>query len=232
MTTHDEFATWDGAYLLGALSAAERREYEEHLRTCTECTAAVSEMAALPGLLGRVPSADAFALLVADDVPEQQSDDVLPALLRRARRHRTRVRWWTAGSFALAAAVVAIVAVVLPVALTPPVVPQAGTSVVMRQVEPSALSADVKLVSEPWGTRIESRCSYATWQGYDEGRAWTYAMVVTDRNGKQTQLSTWSASAGTTVEPTATTSLAVKDIASIDIRSAADGTVFLKTSFD
>ena len=34
MTTHDEFATWDGAYVLGALSPADRREYEAHLRVC------------------------------------------------------------------------------------------------------------------------------------------------------------------------------------------------------
>jgi RNA polymerase sigma-70 factor (ECF subfamily) len=232
MTTHDEFATWDGAYLLGALSAADRREYEEHLRSCAECSSGVSELAGLPGLLGRVPAADAFALLEADASPEEVGDDVLPSLLDRVRRRRARVRWWTAGSIAAAAAVIAIAVVVLPSAIAPPVAPQAGTSVVMRQVEPSALSADLKLISEPWGTRIQSRCSYAAWEGSEAARAWTYAMVVTDRSGKQTQVSTWSATAGSTVEPTATTSLAVEDIASIDIRSASDGTVLLKTSFD
>ncbi|WP_431277301.1 anti-sigma factor family protein [Leifsonia poae] len=69
MTTHDEFATWDGAYLLGALSPADRRAYEEHLRTCETCSAAVSELAGLPGILGRVSEADAFALLEADQTP-------------------------------------------------------------------------------------------------------------------------------------------------------------------
>jgi len=232
MTTHDEFATWDGAYLLGALSATDRREYEEHLRTCAECAASVSELAGLPGLLGRVPAADALALLEADEAPGHAGEDVLPALLSRARRHRIRTRWWTAGSLAVAAAVVAVVAVVLPTALAPSVAPLASTSVVMRQVEPSALSADLKLISEPWGTRIQSRCSYAAWDGSDAGRTWTYAMVITDRSGKQTQVSTWTATAGSTVEPTATTSLPVEKIASIDIRSATDGTVLLKSTFD
>jgi hypothetical protein len=232
MTTHDEFATWDGAYLLGALSAADRREYEEHLHSCTECSAGVSELAGLPGLLGRVPAADAFALLEADAVPEQVGENVLPSLLSRVRRRRMRARWWTAGAIAAAAAVIAVAVVVLPSALAPAPAPQAGISHVMKQVEPSALSADLKLVSEPWGTRIQSSCSYAAWEGSEAGRTWTYAMVVTDRSGNQTQVSTWTATAGSTVEPTATTSLPVKEIASIDIRSAADGTVLLKTSFD
>jgi hypothetical protein len=56
-------------------------------------------------------------------------------------------------------------------------------------------------------------------------------MVVTDRAGASTQVSSWTASAGTTVSPTATTSVPVADIASIDIR-AATGEVLLKTTFE
>ncbi|MFF1573815.1 anti-sigma factor family protein [Leifsonia sp. NPDC058292] len=232
MTTHDEFATWDGAYLLGALSTADRRDYEEHLRTCVECSAAVAELAGVPGLLGRVPVDDAFALLEADEgTPEQIGDDVLPALLSAARRRRLRTRWVTAASVAAALVVVTVGALVLPSVISPAPAPQAGTSVVMRQVEPSALTADLRLIAEPWGTRIQSRCSYAAWQGAEANRTWTYAMVVTDRGGKQTQISTWTASAGSTVHPVATTSVPVDEIASIDIRSAGDGTVLLRSSF-
>ncbi|WP_431277300.1 hypothetical protein [Leifsonia poae] len=128
--------------------------------------------------------------------------------------------------------IVVLTAIVLPSVLAPTQAPPiAGKSVVMTQVEPSALSADLKLVTEPWGTRIESRCSYAVWEGQEPGQTWTYAMVVTDRAGKQTQISTWKAAAGTTVEPTATTSVPVADIASVDIRSATNGTVLLRTTF-
>lgn len=258
MTTHDEFATWDGAYLLGALSAADRRAYEEHLRTCDACSAAVSELAGLPGLLGHVSEADAFALLEVGQAEGQQAEgqavqrgqvrsireperagaedanpDILTALLRAARRRRIRTRWWAAGSLAAAAVIVVLTAIVLPTVLSPikAPVPEAGTSVVMTQVEPSALSADLKLIAEPWGTRIESRCSYAVWEGQEPGSTWTYAMVVTDRSGKETQISTWRADAGSTVEPTATTSVPVAEIASVDIRSAASGTVLLRSSF-
>ena len=41
----DKFAQWDAAYVLGALSPAERREFEEHLASCPSCQAAVSELA-------------------------------------------------------------------------------------------------------------------------------------------------------------------------------------------
>ena len=51
--------------MLGALSPAERREFEEHLAGCTTCQAAVSELAGLPGLLGQVAPDDAALLAVA-----------------------------------------------------------------------------------------------------------------------------------------------------------------------
>jgi RNA polymerase sigma-70 factor (ECF subfamily) len=36
----DRFAEWDGAYILGALSPAERHEFEDHLVDCDSCAAA------------------------------------------------------------------------------------------------------------------------------------------------------------------------------------------------
>ena len=53
--------------MLGALSPADRREYEEHLASCPTCQAAVSELAALPGLLAQVSPADAAMLSMAVD---------------------------------------------------------------------------------------------------------------------------------------------------------------------
>ncbi len=246
MTSHDEFATWDGAYVLGALSPADRRAFEVHLATCDACSAAVNELAGLPGLLARVPDEQALALA---PVPAAEpgtagaggsaasprvgtTPDALPKLLHAARRHRARVRWWTAGSLVAAAAVLAFVAaLILPAALTPSHSEAGGTHVTLSQVQPNPLTADVRLISEPWGTRIETNCSYAESEGSTEKGPWTYTMVVTDRAGASTQVSSWTAYAGTTVSPTATTSVAVADIASIDIR-AASGQVLLRTTFE
>ena len=63
----DKFAQWDAAYVLGALSPAERREFEEHLASCPPCQAAVSELAAVPGLLAQVSPADAAMLSMTGD---------------------------------------------------------------------------------------------------------------------------------------------------------------------
>jgi hypothetical protein len=53
----------DGAYVLGALSPAERAAYERHLGTCSFCREAVAEVAVLPGLLGKLDAADFAKLL-------------------------------------------------------------------------------------------------------------------------------------------------------------------------
>jgi anti-sigma-K factor RskA len=52
-----------GPYVLGALSPAEREDYERHLVACAECRQEVADLAELPMLLGRLdlPTAQAIA---------------------------------------------------------------------------------------------------------------------------------------------------------------------------
>ena len=85
----DRFYTWDAAYVLGSLSPAERREYEEHLAGCTGCQAAVSELAGMPGLLAQVPPEDA-ALLA--EVPDEIIDEGPPPDMLAGVRSRRTVR--------------------------------------------------------------------------------------------------------------------------------------------
>jgi hypothetical protein len=154
--------------------------------------------------------------------------DSLPALITEARRRRRRSRWWAAAGLAAAAAVLAVLALIVPAALVPEGPhPQA---VSMQQVEPSPLAATVRLVDESWGTRIDMSCSYAKESGAEAGRAWSYVLVVTDSSGRQTPVSTWTASAGTTVEPVATVGVPRDRIRSLEVR-AADGTVLLRSRF-
>ena len=42
--TSDPFEMFDGAYVLGALSDADRRAYEAHLLECDECATSVREL--------------------------------------------------------------------------------------------------------------------------------------------------------------------------------------------
>lgn len=57
-----EYAHSDASYVLGALSPAERTDYERHLTTCPECREAVAEIAVLPGLLARLDAITAEEL--------------------------------------------------------------------------------------------------------------------------------------------------------------------------
>lgn len=59
----DQYAEWDAAYVLGALSPTDRRAYERHLAECAACRSAVAELAGLPGLLGTLTPAHAEALV-------------------------------------------------------------------------------------------------------------------------------------------------------------------------
>jgi hypothetical protein len=56
--TCPEGATDLGAYVLGALDPAERRQVDEHVAGCPACAAELAEFAALPALLDRVRPED------------------------------------------------------------------------------------------------------------------------------------------------------------------------------
>lgn len=98
-----EFAHLDGAYVLGALSPAERVAFKQHLAGCEECSRSVAALAGLPGLLGRVDAE------VLEEMPvEEPPPTLLPALLREVRSRRRRRTVTTAGLAAAAALVVGV----------------------------------------------------------------------------------------------------------------------------
>jgi len=51
MDDNHHYAMWDAAYVLGSLSATERREFETHLASCPDCRQAVAELRGMPALL-------------------------------------------------------------------------------------------------------------------------------------------------------------------------------------
>jgi carotenoid cleavage dioxygenase-like enzyme len=71
-----EYEMWDAAYVLGALSEADRGEYEEHLAGCMSCREAVAELAGVVPLL----------TLAGDDAPVPACPDLLPALMAKAEQ--------------------------------------------------------------------------------------------------------------------------------------------------
>ena len=81
----DPFHDWDAAYVLGALSPDDRRAFEQHLAQCQACSAAVAELAGMSGLLGKLPAAEALALV--DATP----DEPRPEERLRTKRHEPGV---------------------------------------------------------------------------------------------------------------------------------------------
>lgn len=221
-----EFTHYDGSYVLGALSAAERSEYRRHLSGCAECTAAVQGLVGLPGLLARVSP----EVLESTHVEEPVPDALLPALVRQAREAQRR-RWWVVAGAAAAAAVVVAVSSLAITASTddeaPTVLPpspgvssndQASQPMVPVGYEP--VSADLALTPVAWGTRLEVTCTYESAGAQESSAAWDYAMFVRTRDGRLEQVASWRGLPGKTMQLAAATASSRDDISSVEIRTA------------
>lgn len=227
----DRYATWDAAYVLGALSSAERREYETHLETCDRCRGAVSELGGMPALLAMLDAADVQALH-SEDAPPPLRPEVRRQVLEKVRWRRRRSRLLTTAAVAMAAALLAIG---LVVAIQPGIVGlQSGTAEVAAQELPmnklaeTPFSATIALSSFAWGTRIDMACSYGDWSGGAAPPPSNLGMVVVGRDGSRSQIATWLGMSGATALPSGNTPLSVAEIASVQLVSADSGKVLLE----
>jgi hypothetical protein len=223
-----ELADRDGAYVLGSLSPAERKEFEQHLAGCKECARNVRELAGLPGLLARVDR----AVLEDPDVVEPVPDTLLPALVRDVRRAGRRRTLVTAGLAAAAAVVVVGVPLAVSGALegdhTPsaaPSGPVAAASPVAQRMVPVGdvpVRASLAFASVTWGTRLDLTCTYAPSEEHYHHlpHRVTYALVVRTRDGRTEQVGTWRSLEGRTMRLTAGTSSRRNQIASVQVRTA------------
>lgn len=231
---HERYADWDAAYVLGALSPAERREFETHLESCERCRSAVAELTALPGLLGRLDAERALDLLTTEHgvdaasspAPPPPADLVARIGHRETLRRRRRIRVL----MGVAAAAVVAGAIAIPVTIANAPHPTLTTS--LSKVVGSPLSADVKLTTVGWGTKVDMSCRYGeAAAGTPEDTRWTYALWVVARDGAASELSSWSAKSDSTVNLSAGTSVTVSQIAEVQVRGD-DGTVLLESKLN
>lgn len=228
----DRYDTWDAAYVLGALSAAERREFEAHLKACSQCHQAVGEVAGVPGLLSLVPHDVALSLVDAEPEPTTPAppDLMLHRLVAETRKRRRRGRFVAIGAAIVAA--VAAVAIAVPVTASYIDNRTRGTSenvvadLPMTNVVPSSLSANFSLASlSDGGTRVALECRYADAGG--RSYTGTFALWVTSVDGTESKIAQWSARPGDTVDTTAVTNDVPDRIRTVDIRSVATNQVLL-----
>jgi len=200
-------ALHDGVYLLGALSPEDRRAYEEHLSGCASCSAALAEMAGLPGLLGRLP---ADVVEITDPPPP----DVLPALLAAVQRERQRRR----RRFRIVAAALATAAVLVGGVLIVPAIlpePKRPAAVAFTRVGDVPIAASAALVSQKWGTEVDLRCTYTGTQTWGDS---VYTLVATDRFGHDETIATWRVVSNQPVVLVASTALDRTDLAALEVR--------------
>ncbi|MBL0886268.1 anti-sigma factor family protein [Myceligenerans indicum] len=222
---HEEFADWDAAYVLGALTAADRRAFAEHLDECARCRTQVAELAPVPGLL-RAAGGDGLGPRAVDT--DGPATDLVDLVVRRRARRRGRSLLWGGAISAAAAAAVTVVVLNLPPGGSAPAVLPAETVGLVASGQ-SRLSANVELTDKKWGTQLTMVCTYAPdpatyvpGAGSPAKRA--YALVVTSGDGATSQVSTWTAAPGSTVRLDAATALTRDDIAAISVYSADDAT--------
>jgi len=239
----------DAAYVLGALSPADRREFEDHLRDCPDCRDAVQRLAGMPGLL---------ALTTVEDIEETGPGvpvTILPALLARARSIRRRRRLAIGGLLAASIAVlIALVGTVIAesaetnpqVAGQPPTAsaPAAGSEPSggatssgsatatppavdepMTPLLPGPMSASVELADKRWGTAITVVCHYE--DEVDPDIAYDITVIGTD--GGSASAGTWRAVAGGNYRISAATALTRDHIAALEVR-LPDGEPILRSS--
>ena len=217
------YEMWDGSYVLGSLSPAERREFEAHLDGCRPCSRAVRDLAGLPGLLGRIGPE-----VVDEHEPEPVPETLLPRLSRAVRRREQRRTWLSAGIAAAAAvAVTAGGALALDHASSSPTAGNPTPSVVqpssllMTQRSRDPMTARVALTPVAWGTKLDLTCSYPRGTVRYEGGA--YALVVHTTDGKSERVATWNGLPGKTMTVTGATAAWKQNIASVEV-TTLDGT--------
>jgi len=250
----DKFAQWDAAYVLGALSPADRREYEEHLASCPACQAAVSELAGIPGLLGQVSPADAAMLSMAVDNTTGRGEtatatateaelmeatatetelieagpppSLLPKMIKKARTRRRKMLAAVAGIAAAAVLVIGGVAVVTGLI---PLRPDSPQRVAFSQVVPSSITAVADVIPGGDGTQINVECVYAEVNDPRPGGGHDeYSIFVVDRSGHSEQIKEWPATPNKLMRPSGMTPLRLTQIADLEIRQTDTNEVLLR----
>jgi hypothetical protein len=216
----DKFATYDAAYLLGALTPPDRSDYEAHLAECPDCRRAVTQLAGMPGLLAALTLDQARA---AGEPGPELPETLLPRLMAEVQRTRFRRR---VTNTLVGAAAAAVLVIALLVGLNGSPAGETGNSHLSAAQPMVALLPDVpirataRFAEQDWGTRIVVRCVYNGGEGWPDELP--YSMVVIDKAGVVQHISTWEAKEGAPIVVDGSTSVPRSQIAQVQVRTTDD----------
>ena len=207
-----------GALVLGALDPHDRETVEGHVRTCPTCSAILSELAPIPGLLNRVdtgdldraaPPPELLDRALAQVRAEEAAGDPPVALRRR--------RW---GAVAIGGAVAAGLVVVLAVVWTTVL---GGSAAPVGPVAVSTglgatVSASVTMNPTETGTELALSLT-----GVESGEH--CQLVAVGKDGTREVAATWVATYEGEAHVTGTTGLPMGDIASLEVTTPDGATL-------
>jgi hypothetical protein len=229
----DRYRDWDAAYVLGALDSDDRRAYERHLAKCPACSSAVAELAGLPGILSKLSSDDAVALLENDDVFVGVDEHLregahTPGLVQRlavqTTRRRRRIRFGVLGAAIAVVALITVGGVVYTTGQTP-----VAAAVAMAPLRQHVITASMSVTRKAWGTRFDWSCSYPGATGL-YGSPVSYDLVVVSKSGARSVVASWSSTGPHAAGLTASSDIAYGDIRSVEIRLTGSATTLLRES--
>jgi anti-sigma factor RsiW len=227
-----EHAFDGGAYVLGALSPAERSAFEKHLAKCAECREAVASIAVLPGLLGRLSAADAGQ--VSDVTAEFATEQRIPKLVEAVGKARRRERWRVFAAAFVTACVALFAGLAAGSARGPDAPPAARVSSPapsrtpnMQRMEPvtqTTVTAMLMFEEGSAGTTITMLCAYPP--NSEHTRAYLFRLYALGDDGVSEQVGSWMAAPGDEVRVVGTVRLRLGDITRVELR-AKDNRVLL-----
>ncbi|ULE31945.1 hypothetical protein [Mycobacterium sp. IDR2000157661] len=228
-TPDDDIAEWDAAYVLGALSRQDRRDYEDFLAENPQRTADLTELAGMPGILNALSREEAVALtdIGGPPVPAERPDNVA-SLARAAAKRQQRSRRSALVAAVASAAVLAVLGVVVGSTVFPR---QSAVQTVamqpMQQAERQGLTAQLAVTQKKWGTELHWACEYTKdWARQVD----SYDMVVITRDGAQRTVGSWRPAGDEATGLAAATAIPTDQIRSVEIRvSGRDEPLAIRT---
>ncbi|BCY05161.1 anti-sigma factor [Actinoplanes sp. L3-i22] len=234
----------DAAYVLGALSPAERAAYEQHLATCSFCREAVADLSRVPDMLDRL-DADEFAKLLDPSLspvlPERsyRNGPRSAGLSSHGSPHGTsshggsshgsppRVKTFPVRLMSTLAAALLIVVLGGGVTLWLMNRPAAGSgavgpAVAMAAVQPnSPITATIRVTGTAGGSRVEMICTYAASE-----KPYTFRLIAYGPDDQSEQLGSWTPQPGAEFSMQGATHFPAESLDRLDL-VRFDGTIML-----
>lgn len=176
-----------GVYIVGAISAEDRRTVDDHLPGCAGCREELAELAGIPAMLGRIAPAEAERISLADATqqPGSPAGEQVDSLVRKVAAARTGRRRRAMLALAASAAVLAGGAAATVALLPRPA--QAEQVTASNRVD--GVTALVVYSPVSWGTAMRIRVG-----GIPVGTTCRF-WVISD-TGARTLAGTWTITAG------------------------------------